>query len=190
MHKTVYISDSFLGLREDELLDSQVGNILHLQNCFIRILFQFSFLPAMCESCHFISSPLELNIFMFKSLLILFPMEVQSFFFFLNYKHFSSFRILWIFIIGHTFKNKIYIILFYARSFKRLCSQSHWFFPLWLLLLKESFIQTAEEYSVFNSLMFSIFHFFEILSVSVIFMNYILGAFKIIFFIKFETGLY
>lgn len=164
MHKTVHISDSFLGLREDDLLISQVGNILHLQNCFIRILFQFSFLPAMCESFHFISSLLELNIFMFKSLLIFFPWKCRGFFFY--YKHFSSFRTLWIFILGHTFKNKIYIILFYARSFKCLCSQSHWFFPLWLLLLKESFIQTAEEYSVFNSLMFPIFHFFEILSVS------------------------
>lgn len=62
-------------------MDNQVGNILHLQNCFIRILFQFSFLPAMCESFHLISSPLELNIFMFKSLLIFFLMEVQRFFF-------------------------------------------------------------------------------------------------------------
>ena len=67
---SVYISDHFLGLREDELLDSQVWNILHLLSCFIRILFQFPFLPAMCESSHLITSPLELNMFMFKSLLI------------------------------------------------------------------------------------------------------------------------
>lgn len=67
---SVYISDHFLGLREDELLDSQVWNILHLLSRFIRILFQFPFLPAMCESSHLITSPLELNMFMFKSLLI------------------------------------------------------------------------------------------------------------------------
>lgn len=43
----VFLIISLDPLIKDVLLDGQLWNILHFPNCFIRILFQFTFLPEM-----------------------------------------------------------------------------------------------------------------------------------------------